>query len=92
MTGFADHNASSVARDLLGRPGVVKNLMQIAISPIEDLQVAAQVVVGLAYDVDGRQECLRSLLEKVPSEAFEGILDSLTTFKRYAPVMPEACN
>lgn len=92
MTGFVDHNSTSVARDLLRRPGVVKNLMQIAISSIEDLQVAAQIVAGLAFDVDGRQECLRSLLEHVPREAFEGILDSLMTFKRYASVMPEACN
>ncbi|KAG6910679.1 hypothetical protein DXG01_008723 [Tephrocybe rancida] len=92
MTGFADYNTSSAALDLLRRPGVVKNLMMISISPNEDLQVAAQVLVGLAFDVDARIECLRALLENRPGEAFEGILEFLTTFKRYAPVMPEACN
>ncbi|KAG6830019.1 hypothetical protein H0H92_002547 [Tricholoma furcatifolium] len=92
MTSFADYNTSSAALDLLQRPGVVKNLIKIILSPIEDLQVAAQVIVGLAFDADARQECLRALLENVPGEAVDGILDFLITFKDYAPVMPEACN
>ncbi|GLB38538.1 putative SEN1 N terminal [Lyophyllum shimeji] len=92
MTAYADSNTSTAALDLLRQPGVVKNIMKITLSPIEDLQVAAQVFVGLAFDVDARQECLRALLENVPDEALEGIFDFLTTFKEYAPVMPEACN
>ncbi|KAG6820177.1 hypothetical protein H0H93_004308 [Arthromyces matolae] len=92
INAFADYNTSSTTLDLLRRAGVIKNLMMISISPIEDLQVAAQVLVGLAFDVDGRQECFRALLENAPGEAFEGIMDFLTTFKRYAPVMPEACH
>ncbi|KAF8073606.1 SEN1 N terminal-domain-containing protein [Lyophyllum atratum] len=92
MTRYADYNTSTAALDLLRRPGVVKHIMKITLSPIEDLQVAAQVLVGLAFDVDARQECLRALLENVPGEALEGILEFLTTFKEYAPIMPEACN
>ncbi|KAG5652968.1 hypothetical protein H0H81_002866 [Sphagnurus paluster] len=92
MTSYADFNTSTAALDLLRRPGVVTDLMKIMLSPVEDLQLAAQVLVGLAFDVDARQECLRALLENVPSEAINGVLDFLTTFKEYAPVMPEACS
>ncbi|KAG6851797.1 hypothetical protein C0991_005896 [Blastosporella zonata] len=92
MTGYAYFNTSSAALDLLLRPGVAKNLMMISLPPMEDLQLGAQALVGLAFDVDARQECFRALLENIPKEALNGILDFLTTFKNYAPVMPEACN
>ncbi|KAF5382581.1 hypothetical protein D9615_002787 [Tricholomella constricta] len=92
MNSYIDFNTSTAALDLLRRPGVVKNLMKIMLCPMEDLQVAAQVLVGLAFDADGRQECLRALLENIPGEALEGILEFLTTFNDYAPVMPEACS
>lgn len=92
ITRYADFNVSTAALELLRRPSVVKHVMIILLSPIEDLQVAAQILVGLAFDVDARQECLRALLENVPGEALEGIFEFLSTFQGYAPVMPEACN
>ncbi|KAG6816805.1 hypothetical protein H0H87_002774 [Tephrocybe sp. NHM501043] len=89
---ITNFNTSSAALDLLRRPGVIKNLMMISLSPVEDVQASAQALVGLAFDVDERPECFRALLENAPREALDGLLDFLVTFKNYAPVMPEACN
>ncbi|RDB14553.1 putative ATP-dependent helicase C29A10.10c [Hypsizygus marmoreus] len=92
ITGFADSNVSTAALELFRLPDVAKHVMILLLSPIDDLQVAAQVLIGLAFDVDARQECLRALLENIPIEALEGIFGFLTTFGLHAPLLPEACN
>jgi len=89
---YADFNVSTAALDLMSRPSVVRNVIKLLMSPAEEYQDAAQVLVGLAFDVDGRHECLRAIMENVPSEAFDGILEYLATFVEYAPLMPEACS
>ena len=89
---YADFNVSTAALDLMSRPSVVRNVIKLLMSPAEEHQDAAQVLVGLAFDVDGRHECLRAIMDNVPNEAFDGILEYLATFVEYAPLMPEACS
>lgn len=92
ITKFENHNLSASAHDLLQRPNVVKHVMLLMLSPVEDLQVTAQILVRVAYDVDARQECFRALLEKVPDAALEGIFEFLTAHALYADQWPEACS
>ena len=88
----ANYNISTAVLDFLRRPGVVKNVMVLMLSPVEDLQVAAQTLVGQAFDVDVRLDCFRALLENLPNAALEGIFEFLDTFVQYSPVVPEACS
>jgi senataxin len=90
LTKFENHNLSSSALDLLQRPEVVKNIVILMLSPVEDLQVSAQILVRLAFDVDARQECFRALLENVPDPAIQGIFEFLSKHARYANEWPEA--
>ena len=93
MTHYADVNTSSSALDVLRRPGVVRDILRLMLSPVEEeVQRAALNVVELAFDVDGRHDCFRALLENLPDAGLEGIFDFLTTFTEYAPLVPEACS
>jgi senataxin len=92
LSKYANYNASTTVLDLLRRPSVVKDIMALMLSPVEDLQVAAQTLVGQAFDVDVRLDCFRALLENVPDAALDGIFEFLETFIQYSPVVPEACN
>jgi senataxin len=92
MTNYADVNTSSLALDVLRRPGVVQDTMKLMLSPVEEMQLAAQNLVELAFDVDARHDCFRALLENLPDAGLEGIFDFLTTFIDYAPRLPEACS
>jgi senataxin len=92
LSKYANYNVSSSVLDLLRKPGVVKDVMVLMLSPVEDIQTAAQTLVGQAFDVDVRLDCFRALLENLPDAAFEGIFDFLDTFIQYAPIVPEACS
>jgi senataxin len=92
MTHYADVNTSSSALELLRRPGVVQDAMKLMLSPVEDMQLAAQNLVELAFDVDARHDCLRALLENLPAAGLDGLFDFLSTFIDYAPLLPEACS
>lgn len=89
---FADGNRASKVASMLRRPALIKELVALLMSPLEDLQVAAQALVSQAFDVDGRLDCFRALLEHLPNETFEGICTALSTFVAYAPGIPEACS
>ena len=91
LSKYPDYNVSSVL-DLLRKPGVVKAIMLLMLSPNEGLQAAAQNLVGQAFDVDVRLDCFRALLENVPDASIEGIFDFLDAFTKYAPTVPEACS
>jgi len=92
LSKYADFNVSSSVLDVLRRPGMVKDIMVLMLSPVELIQVAAQTLVGLAFDVDVRLDCFRALLENLPDAALEGIFEFLNTFIQFAPVVPEACS
>ncbi|EGN98396.1 hypothetical protein SERLA73DRAFT_109860 [Serpula lacrymans var. lacrymans S7.3] len=92
LSKFANYNLSSFILDILRRPGVVNNVMVLMLSPIDDIQAAAQTLVGQAFDVDVRLDCFRVLIENLPDPSLGGIFDFLENFNRYAPLVPEACS
>lgn len=92
ISTFSDYNVSDGAIDILQRPGVGKAVTLLLLSPVEEYHIAAKTLIGLAFDVDGRMECFRSLLENLADEALDGILEFLSTFHQYAATMPEASN
>ena len=92
VSKFANYTASSAILDLLKTPGTIHGVIALMLSPIEDNQMAAQTLVGQAFDVDVRQDCFRALLENLPHASFNGIFDVLEQFIRYAALVPEACS
>ncbi|KAI0335924.1 hypothetical protein GY45DRAFT_1316694 [Cubamyces sp. BRFM 1775] len=92
VSRYTDLSLGSAAVELLGREDTVKHVTSLMFSPVEALQEAAQGLVALAYDVDGRLECFRALLEHFPDAAFSGIIDVLTTYNTFAKAVPEACS
>ncbi|KAH9854663.1 SEN1 N terminal-domain-containing protein [Lenzites betulinus] len=92
LARYTDINRASTAVELLGRDDVVRHVITLVFSPVEALQESAQGIVALAYDVDGRLDCLRALLEHFPEAAFTGLLDVLGAYNHYAKAIPEACS
>lgn len=92
LSKYANYNLSTSILALLRRPGVGKDVTILMFSPVEDVQVAAQTLVGQAFDVDVRLDCFRALLENLPDCALDGIFDFLETFVQCSPMVPEACS
>ncbi|KAF8630856.1 hypothetical protein AX17_005215 [Amanita inopinata Kibby_2008] len=92
MTRFGDCNISTSAFNVLQHPGTAKDLMLLLLSPVEQIQDAAKTFITLAFDVDGRLECFRALIQNLPDAALEGIADFLNTYVQFAVVVPEACS
>lgn len=92
LSRYTDLSLASAALDLLEQENVVQHVVYLMFSPVEALQEAAQGLVALAYDVDGRTECFRALLEHFPGPSMTGIMDFLQTYTRYATSVPEACS
>ena len=92
VSKFANYTTSTVVLDLLKAPGIIRDIMALMLSPIEDNQMAAQTLIGQAFDVDARQDCFRALLENLPRASFDGIFDVLEKFTRYTALVPEACS
>ncbi|KDR82678.1 hypothetical protein GALMADRAFT_220668 [Galerina marginata CBS 339.88] len=90
ISSFAEYSVSSHAVDILRRGGVGKGVTLLLLSPIQDFQTAGKILAGLAFDVDGRMECFRAMLENYPNEALDGVLEFLANFRAYAPTIPEA--
>ncbi|KAI8978689.1 SEN1 N terminal-domain-containing protein [Trametes punicea] len=91
LSRYTDLSLGSAAVDLLGREGVVKHVTFLMFSPVEALQEPAQGLVALAYDVDGRLDCFRALLEHFPDATFAGLIEVLSTYTSFAKAVPEAC-
>ncbi|TFK91118.1 hypothetical protein K466DRAFT_515953 [Polyporus arcularius HHB13444] len=89
---YTDLSPASAAVGLLGQEEVVKHVICLMFSPVEALQEAAQGLVALAFDVDGRLDSFRVLLERFPQASFSGIIHCLQTYNQYATVVPEACS
>ncbi|KAG2359476.1 SEN1 N terminal-domain-containing protein [Suillus spraguei] len=92
VSKLANYNQRSFVLDVLGRPGVARDVMVLMLSPIEDLQGAAKTFVGQAFDVDIRIDCFRALLSNLSDSSFEGIFSFLERYIHYAPQVPEACS
>jgi senataxin len=89
---YAENSRSSALLDFLQRPRVVQNVFVLLLSPIADIQLSAQSLVGLAFDVDGREDCYRALLGNHPDAALDGLFKALAVFTKYAIAVPEACS
>lgn len=87
-----ENTTTSSAISLLQIPGMAKNVMKLMLSPVDDLRMAAQLIVGLAFDVDIRADCFRALLTNDFDASFEGMFDFLSVFNRFANFVPEACS
>lgn len=92
ISKLANYNQQKFIRDLFQREGVAKDVMTLMFSPIDDLQTAAKVLVGQAFDADARLDCFRALLSNLTDPSFAGILGFLEKFTRYAPLVTEACS
>ncbi|KAG1848713.1 SEN1 N terminal-domain-containing protein [Suillus subalutaceus] len=92
VSKLANYNQRSFVLDVLGQPGVARDVMVLMLSPIEDLQGAAKTLVGQAFDVDVRIDCFRALLSNLSDSSFEGIFSFLERYIHYAPQVPEACS
>jgi senataxin len=88
---FANYNSSQDVLKLLEGEGIVKRLWSLMFSPVEDVRMAGQTIVGQAFDVDMRSDCFRSLLKHSPEQSFKGIFSILGTFISYVPTAPESC-
>ncbi|KAK0485493.1 SEN1 N terminal-domain-containing protein [Armillaria luteobubalina] len=91
-TNYADRNTSSSAIKVLQRPGIVKSIIKLMLSPAEDLQLAGQTVIGLSFDTEGRIDCFRALLGNHPDKTLEGIFEFLSKGMEYSSNVPEACS
>lgn len=84
-------NSSNVVRDLIRSEFVLKSVVNLLLSPVEDLQMASQILIGQAYDTDIRSECFRALLERHPEHSIHALTSTLESFVETAQILPEAC-
>ncbi|KAK0201742.1 SEN1 N terminal-domain-containing protein [Desarmillaria ectypa] len=92
ISNYSDRNTSSSGLEVLQLPGIVKSIVKLMLSPVEDLQLAGQTVVGLAFDADVRMDCFRALLGNHPDATLEGIFEYISTFREHSYIVPEACS
>ncbi|KAI5122782.1 hypothetical protein M0805_000126 [Coniferiporia weirii] len=92
VTKYANYASSQDLLDTLRQNDVAKHLIFMMLSPVEDLNTAAQTLIGQAYDVDVRADCFRELLKAVPGSCFQGLYDYVTNFNTYALKVTEACS
>ena len=92
ISKYANYNTPTATEALLRQSGVAKDVTILMLCPSEDLQGAAQALVGQAFDADVRVECFHAMLRNLTSDALEGIFAFLETFKTYANTVPEACD
>ncbi|KIJ54640.1 hypothetical protein M422DRAFT_220966 [Sphaerobolus stellatus SS14] len=91
VSQFTASNQQETIKALLARDDMVKFVIALAFSPIEELQYAAQNLLGQAYDVFDRSECFREVLKAIPSQALSAFIEVLATFEEYGRLLPEAC-
>jgi senataxin len=92
ISKYANYNSPAATKALLRQSGVAKDVTILMLCPSEDLQGAAQSLVGQAFDADERVECFHAMLRNLTSDALEGIFAFLETFKTYTITVPEACD
>jgi senataxin len=92
ISKFANYNSPVAIEALLRQSGVAKDVTILMLCPSEDLQGAAQALVGQAFDADVRVDCFHAMLRNLTSDTLEGIFAFLETFKTYATTVPEACD
>lgn len=92
ISNYANYNSPAATEALLRQPGVAKDVVILMLCPSEDLQGAAQSLVGQAFDADVRVECFHAMLRNLSGDTLEGIFAFLETFTVYTTIVPEACD
>jgi senataxin len=92
ISKYTNNNSPEVTETLLRRPGVAKDVAVLMLCPSEDLQGAAQSLVGQAFDADGRVECFHAMLRNLLGDTLQGIFAFMETFTKYTAIVPEACD
>ncbi|EIN12594.1 hypothetical protein PUNSTDRAFT_118369 [Punctularia strigosozonata HHB-11173 SS5] len=92
ISRYTNYSNEPKILDMLQRPGLVKDIVMLMFSPSEEMHSGAQNLVEQAFNVDGRADCFRALLENLPHATLSAIFDVLETFVQYAPIVPEACS
>lgn len=91
--GFLDAISNiSNPHTILKRADALKDVTIIMFSPVTSLQSAAKTLISLAFDVDSRLECFRTLLYHQSAATMAGLFEFLEVFNKYSPVVPEACS
>lgn len=91
ISTFTTYCVSTDGLDVLRSPGAGKAAILLILSPASEYHTAGVALVGFAFDVDGRIECLRALLENIASESFDGLFTFLQAFQEDATQLVEAC-
>ncbi|EJC98117.1 uncharacterized protein FOMMEDRAFT_97735 [Fomitiporia mediterranea MF3/22] len=92
VTKFANLNSSPTLMKAICQHDWASHLVILLLSPVEDLQVAAQTLIGQTYDVDVRTDCFREILKAFPESSFKGLYEYLSEFNTYALKVAEACS
>ena len=92
ISKYTNNNSPEVTEKLLRRPGVAKDVAVLMLCPSEDLQGAAQALVGQAFDADGRVECFHAMLRNLLGDTLQGIFAFMEKFTEYTGIVPEACD
>jgi len=92
ISKYANYNSPTATEALLRQTGVAKDVTILMLCPSEDLQGAAQALVGQAFDADVRVECFHAMVRNLPGDTLEGIFAFLETFIKYTNIVPEACD
>jgi senataxin len=92
ISKYANYNSPVATKALLRQTGVAKDVTILMLCPSEDLQGAAQALVGQAFDADVRAECFHAMLRNLSGDTLEGIFAFLETFTRHTSIVPEACD
>jgi len=86
---FTAATDAGMAQSLLRRKDLVKYIMALAFSPIEELQFAAQSLLTQAYDVFDRAECFREILKACPTVSLNALVNVLATFEEFVRLLPD---
>jgi senataxin len=92
VSNFAGQCVSTNGLDVLRNNGVGEAATLLVLSPVSDLHLAGVTLVGFSFDVDGRIESLRALLENLADRTLDGIFHFLQTFLEFASFLVEACS
>jgi senataxin len=92
ISKYANYNSPAATEAFLRQTGVAKDVTILMLCPSEDLQGAAQALVGQAFDADMRVECFNAMLRNLSGETLEGIFAFLETFTKHTNIVPEACD
>lgn len=75
------------------QPRVAKPVITLLLSPAEEIHEPVLNLIQQSFDdVDDRGDCFRTLLERYPVPAMDGLCAFLSSFIQTGRVVPEACS